>query len=154
MIVFLFSFLIQIHAHIDSPVEESSEWLTNFSQATELAAEKNLPILMVFSGSDWCKPCIKLRQEVFDQPYFRKHARDHFVLLNLDFPRYKKNRLPKELEKHHSELADKYNPRGEFPLVLVLHQQEVIGRTGYSSGGAEKYLAQLIKLSQQVNEDQ
>ena len=35
-------------------------WMTDFQAAKKMAAEKQLPILADFSGSDWCHWCIKL----------------------------------------------------------------------------------------------
>ena len=154
MIILLFLSLFHLYPSQTDSNPEPAEWLTDFEEACQQANEKNLPVLMVFSGSDWCKPCIKLRKEVFENPYFVENAPGHFILLNLDFPRYKKNRLPKEVEKHHYEMADLYNPKGEFPLVLILKNKKVIGRTGYSAEGAQAYLEDLIQITQETDENQ
>ena len=92
---------------------------------------------MVFSGSDWCKPCIKLRKEVFDQEGISWNMQMiiSFCFISI-FPATKKTALNKELRDHHDSMAEKFNPRGEFPLVLVLDQKgEKIAKTGYVSGG-------------------
>jgi thiol-disulfide isomerase/thioredoxin len=36
------------------------DWKTNFELVKKEAASQSKPIVLVFSGSDWCAPCIKL----------------------------------------------------------------------------------------------
>ena len=77
-------------------------------------------ILLNFSGSDWCVPCINLQREIFESPSFKEFADSNLVLLNADFPRLKKNQLSKDQQKKNDQLADKYNPQGIFPYTLLL----------------------------------
>ncbi len=122
---------------------ESSDvvWLTDFEQAKKIAAEKKLPILMDFSGSDWCGWCIKLDKEVFSQKAFKDYAKDNLVLFVADFPRAKKQSA--DVKAQNQALAQKYSIRG-FPTVLILDSNgELIAQTGYQRGGAEKYVEYL-----------
>jgi len=98
----------------------SSEWLTDFNKAQQEAAQNHKVILLNFSGSDWCIPCIRLRKDVFENPAFSVFADSALILANADFPRQKKNKLPEELVKQNDALAEKYNPNGLFPLTLLL----------------------------------
>lgn len=100
-----------------------NEWLTDFEQAKKIAAEKNEYILLNFSGSDWCGPCMRMRAEIFGSGDFKNYAGSHLVLLNADFPRNKKNKLGKEKEKQNDQLADKYNPNGKFPYTILMTAQ-------------------------------
>lgn len=95
-------------------------WQTDFETAKKIAKEKDRLILLNFSGSDWCGPCIRLRKEIFDGNAFSKLADSSLVLVNADFPRNKKNQLSKEQQKHNETLADQYNPQGKFPFTLLL----------------------------------
>ena len=81
-------------------------WLTDFDAAKKLAAEKKLPIVMDFSGSDWCIWCMRLDEEVFSKEAFKTYAKDNLVLFLADFPRDKK--LPDEVKAQNRELARKY----------------------------------------------
>jgi len=98
----------------------SSEWLTDFNKAQQEAAQNHKVILLNFSGSDWCIPCIRLRKDIFESPAFSAFADSALILANADFPRQKKNRLSEELVKQNDALAEKYNPNGLFPLTLLL----------------------------------
>ncbi|HVV05290.1 MAG TPA: thioredoxin family protein, partial [Puia sp.] len=89
-------------------------------EARQLAQQQHKHILLNFSGSDWCGPCIMLRKEVFDVPSFQSFADSTLVLVNADFPRLKKNQLPKEQQQSNDKLADQYNTQGKFPLTLLL----------------------------------
>nr|WP_262891918.1 thioredoxin family protein [Hymenobacter qilianensis] len=101
----------------------------------------------VFSGSDWCKPCIMLKQEVFDQAEFQRYAQNRFVLARFDFPRSRKNKLPAAQQKANEEAAAQLNKEGSFPLVVLLSPEgKVLAKTGYRPGGAAAYDAYLTQL--------
>jgi len=123
------------------------EWLTDFNQAKKEAAEKKLPILADFSGSDWCGWCIKLDKEVFSQKEFKAFAKDRVVLFRADFPRAKE--LKAEIKAQNEQLSKTYGIKG-FPTVLLLDADgKVIARTGYRRGGAGAYVEHLEKLLKQ-----
>ncbi len=130
------------------PVEVT--WQHSYEEAARQAAVEHKPILMVFAGSDWCKPCIMLRKEVWDKPEFREYAREHYVLLELDFPRFKKNQLSADQTRYNEELASRYNKEGLFPLVVLTDERgQVLAKTGYQPGGPEKYITHLEQLLHQ-----
>jgi thioredoxin-related protein len=97
-----------------------STWQPDFKKAKEIAKEKHQLILLNFSGSDWCVPCIRMRKEIFDDPAFSAMADTELVMVNADFPRMKKNQLAKPIKKQNESLADRYNPEGKFPFTLLL----------------------------------
>lgn len=122
-------------------------WKVNYEAAATKAKAEHKPILIVFAGSDWCKPCIMLRKEVWESEAFKKYAKDNLVLLELDFPRLKKNQLSAEQTKQNEALAAKYNQSGEFPLVVLTDENgTVIAKTGYKAGGPEKYIEHLKSI--------
>ena len=95
----------------------SQNWLTNFSKAKEISEKEHKKIVLVFSGSDWCGPCIKLDTNIWKTTLFKEYANDNFVMLKADFPRKKKNKLTKEQQDHNDKLAETY--QAQFPLVVV-----------------------------------
>ncbi len=120
------------------------EWLTDFEKAKQLAAEKNLPIFVDFTGSDWCSWCKKLVAEVFDKNDFQVYAKENLILFLADFPRFKS--IPKKMKQQNESLAVKYGIRG-FPTILLLDAQgKVLGQTGYRRGGADAYIKHLEQL--------
>ncbi|MBL0234648.1 MAG: thioredoxin family protein [Chitinophagaceae bacterium] len=96
------------------------EWGTDYSSAQKKARDENKYILINFSGSDWCIPCIRMHKELFDSKEFTDLASEKLVLVQADFPRLKKNQLSKDQTKKNNELADRYNKEGSFPLTLLL----------------------------------
>ena len=98
----------------------NASWQTDFERAKSQAKTENKFILLNFSGSDWCGPCIRLHKEIFDSEVFTKYADENLVLVNADFPRLKKNMLSKEQQKQNDALADKYNSDGAFPFTVLL----------------------------------
>ena len=117
------------------------DWLTDFDAAKKQAAEKNLPILVDFSGSDWCGWCIKLDDEVFSQSAFKSYASKNLVLFMADFPRKKPQ--DEAVKKQNKKLAKQYGIKG-YPTVLLLDADgKVLAKTGYKEGGARDYVEHL-----------
>lgn len=96
-------------------------WLTDFEQAKSEASDTKKYILLNFSGSDWCAPCIRLKTEFFASEAFQEFAEENLVLANADFPRLRKNQLHKNQILHNEALAETYNPDGKFPLTILLN---------------------------------
>ncbi len=122
----------------------AQQWYTNFEDAKEIATKNNKNIVLVFQGSDWCAPCIKLDKEIWSTEEFQKLASDKFVMLQADFPRRKANKLPENLRQQNNLLAEKYNNHGYFPLVVVLdYKGEVLGKMGYEKISPIEYFKKL-----------
>lgn len=103
-------------------------WFTDYKKAEAVAKEKKLPILALFTGSDWCPYCIKLEKEVLKTSAFKKATDGKFVLLYLDFPR--KKELPAAQVRQNKELSGKYGVQG-YPTTVVLNADgKVLGRIG------------------------
>src|SRR5450432_465333 len=108
-IVCLALFLTRLYAPV---------WHDNMQEAKQIAQKEHKHILLNFSGSDWCGPCILLRKEILDQPAFLEMADTELVLVNADFPRKKKDQLPEQQQQLNNALADQYNPQGKFPYTI------------------------------------
>ncbi|RKR84852.1 thiol-disulfide isomerase/thioredoxin [Mucilaginibacter gracilis] len=121
----------------------ATPWLGDFDSAKKEAAEKHKLILINFSGSDWCGPCIRLRKEILETALFDAYAADHLVLVRADFPRQKKNQLSKEQTKLNEALADKYNPDGKFPYTLLVDANGKVLKTwdGFPNKTPEAFIA-------------
>jgi thiol:disulfide interchange protein len=62
-----------------------AKWLTKMDKAQDEAKETGLPILVLFTGTEWCPYCIKLEKAVFSESAFNTFANQNLVLLKLDF---------------------------------------------------------------------
>ncbi len=121
-----------------------SVWLTDLAKAQAEAKASHKLLLLDFTGSDWCIWCKKLDAEVFTQPEFQSYAKDHFVLVTVDFPR--RSPLPPDVQKQNEKLAEKYNIEG-FPTIVVLNDAgKKVGELGYQPGGASAFVEELKKL--------
>lgn len=96
-------------------------WGDNLEVALADAKQNHKMVLLYFSGSDWCGPCIKLKQEVLETADFQNFSNEHLNLVRADFPRMKKNQLSKEQTAYNEKLAEKYNPKGKFPLTVLIN---------------------------------
>jgi len=94
------------------------QWTTDYDAAVKLAAEKKLPVLLNFTGSDWCKYCKLLIRDVFSQKDWQDWIADKFILVYLDFPR-NPDLISEDLLKQNSTLREKFGVEA-FPTLLVL----------------------------------
>ena len=124
-----------------SVMASGDQWLTDMGKAMKLAEKTGKPILVDFSGSDWCGWCMKLDREVFAKKAFKEFAKKELILVLLDFPNRKF--MTAEQKKHNQKWAKKYKVRG-YPTVLLLDAKgKVLLRTGYEAGGPANYIKML-----------
>jgi thioredoxin-related protein len=134
---YLNHFLV-LGAFVISTSTHAATWLTDVRAANVQAAKEGKPVLINFTGSDWCPWCIKLKQEVFSQPEFEAFAAKYLVLVEVDFP--KRKPLPPEQQKVNAGWASQYKIDG-FPTVVFLDRQgREVHRSGYRPGGARLFL--------------
>ena len=128
-------------------------WLGDFNEATTEAAKTHKLILINFSGSDWCGPCIRERKEILENEVFEKYASDHLILVRADFPRQKKNQLSPDQVKRNEALADKYNPDGKFPYTILVDEHGKVVKIwdGFPNESPENFVAQIVSLSGGAN---
>jgi len=122
----------------------AGEWETDFAKASEAAKKDGKPMLLDFTGSDWCGWCMKLDKEVFKKSEFKDYAKQSLILVQLDFPHQKPQ--SKKLKEQNAALAKKYEIKGYPTIILLSSEGELVGQTGYQPGGAEKYVEHLKSL--------
>jgi thioredoxin-related protein len=117
-------------------------WSTDLTAAMKQAKDSGRQVLVEFTGSDWCPPCIAMRKNVFSKKEFVDAASKKFVLVELDLPKG-----DKEVKERNRPLAEKYRIDG-FPTVLLLTPDDREFGRFYASEypTVEKMLAQLEKL--------
>ena len=119
----------------------SQNWESSFENAKNRAVKENKNIVLVFSGSDWCAPCIKLDKVVWQSDEFKIESEKSWIIYKADFPKKKANQLTAEKEQANKNLAEKYNQNGSFPLVVLLDKSgKVVGMTGFKNVSAPEYV--------------
>lgn len=104
-------------------------WYDSYQDAKLIAERDRKPMLLMFTGSDWCSWCVRLKKDVFEQPEFKSWASDKFVLVELDFPRKKTLAMSQQVQNE--DLKNRYNVRG-FPTVVILDSDgSKLGQLGY-----------------------
>lgn len=131
-------FIVLFTACNNGQTSDSLNWQSNLEEAVAQAKKENKAVLVNFTGSDWCKWCMKLSDEVFSQDEFETYAEQNLILVRLDFPR--NIRQSNETKMYNNTLAQRYGIQG-FPTILVFNNQgNLVAKTGYQPGGAGKYV--------------
>ena len=120
-------------------------WNNNLKNSIEISKKTKKPLLLFFTGSDWCGWCIRLQTEVFKTPEFKKWANENVVLVELDFPR--RTALAPEITEQNNQLQQFFAVQG-YPTVWFVNGSNVdgkvnidkLGSTGYLAGGPKVWL--------------
>ena len=129
--------------------EPHPPWMTDYAAATAAAREQQRPMLLLFTGSDWCPPCKRLERSILDTDFFAQFARENLVVVLLDFPRRKQ--LAPELRKQNEALAERFDVHA-YPTVLLLAPDgEPLGRLGYAVGGPRAYTRSINRIISRKN---
>jgi len=139
------AFITLISMFLFLTTAHGQQWQHNWNEAKQTAQKENKNILLNFSGSDWCLPCMRMHKNVFGSSEFITYSNQSLVLYNADFPRNKKNQHSKELETQNNLLADKYNSEGHFPFTVLLDPNGKVLKqwNGFYSGGVENFIAEI-----------
>ena len=113
-------------------------WNNNLNKAMEISKKTKKPLLLFFTGSDWCGWCMRLQTEVFKKPEFVTWAKDNVVLVEVDFPR--RTALSPELTTQNNELQQFFAVQG-YPTVWFVNASRVDGKTNFDKLGSTGYLA-------------
>jgi thioredoxin-related protein len=120
----------------------AGDWRTDYAKALETAKAENKRVLLEFTGSDWCPPCIALGKQVFSQPEFRAYAEKNLVLVEVDYPQRKKQ--SSEIEKQNEKLGKEYGIEGKgLPTIMLLDSAGKVMResTGYGGESVSEFIA-------------
>lgn len=128
----------------ESKVSAEARWLTDFETAQTQAKSQNKKLLINFTGSDWCPPCIMLHHQVFSQPEFVNYAAKHLVLLEADFPHNKAQ--TDEQKAANDKLAERFGVYW-FPTEIILDANgNKLGQLSYMPGGPKPFIAAIEQL--------
>lgn len=124
---------------------QEATWYTDVNKAIELSQKQKKPIMLFFTGSDWCGWCIKLQNEVFKQEAFVKWANQNVILVELDYPRRKS--LDPQMQQQNAQMQQLFQVRG-YPTVFFVNPEQKdgkvnlqqLGKAGYVAGGAETWI--------------
>lgn len=124
-----------------------SEWQTDYEQALAAAKAGNKCVLLDFTGSDWCGPCIQMNKVVFSKAAFLTYAEKNLILVEVDYPQRKK--LPEKVTKQNERLLHEYGiDNSGFPTVILLSPEgKILGQLeGYAGELPADIIAWVEKL--------
>lgn len=101
---------------VSSSCIAGDDWMTNVDDALTKAKKEKMPVMVEFTGSDWCPPCIMMHDKVFSKKSFTSKASKKFILVKIDIPK-----KDKELAKKNQKVLKKYKVRG-VPTVVLFDQ--------------------------------
>lgn len=129
------------------PVTAAEGWSSDYAKALAKAKAENKLVLLDFTGSDWCGPCIALAKNAFSKPEFLAYAQKHFILVEIDYPVTKK--LPPATKAQNSQLKKQYaiDQKGFPTVILIKPDEKTVGEfNGYRGEGAKEIIDKIEKL--------
>ncbi len=124
---------------------EPAMWL-EYESAMAVSRKTGKPVVLFFTGSDWCPWCVRLHEEVFDTDEFREWAADRVTMVDVDFPQ--KSQLSGDRRVLNETLKKTYDDRIQgFPTALFIDANgNVLGRLGYEGGGPKPWITKAGKF--------
>lgn len=122
----------------------SINWMTDYQAALQLSRDSSKPIVLFFTGSDWCGWCNKLEDEALNTREFAEMAKDQFIFVKLDFPQ--SSPLDPKTKAQNQRLKNQYSIQGYPTIIMIDGNEKVIGSTGYVAGGGRNYAEHLKQL--------
>lgn len=113
-------------------------WRNNLNEALQISEQTKKPLLLFFTGSDWCGWCIRLQNEVFKKPEFASWAKEHVVLVEVDFPR--KPYFSTEIQNQNRSLQEFFGVSG-YPTVWFVNATKSDDKVAFSKLGSAGYMA-------------
>jgi len=138
LVLFTLILLVTACGENKTQTSDNLNWTTNLEKAIETAKVENKAVLVNFTGSDWCKWCFKLSDEVFSQDEFKEYADANLILVKVDFPQS----IPQsdQTKAYNQSLAQKFGVQG-FPTIIIINSQgKPVAKTGYQAGGPLNYI--------------
>jgi len=129
-------------ANADQPLLTKSyaPWVTSYDDAVAKSRKTGQPIMLVFSGSDWCSWCSKLSNEVFTTHQFARWSTDNVIKVEVDFPQGYK--LDEAIHSQNQSLKTRFGHHvTSYPTVLFVDADgKLLGKTGYVAGGPDAWI--------------
>lgn len=139
--IFLFSLMMSTFA-----TGAELSWQTNFAQASQQAQSSGKPIVMLFTGTDWCYWCKRLERDILQNPEFVNAVNDKFIFVFLDFPRGSPQNPT--LSAQNEQLANKFNVNS-FPTIIILDSKgQFLSKPTYDRENPRSLADQLLRLRQ------
>lgn len=112
-----FSLLALVWIFAVGMAQGADGWMTDLDAAKARAKEEGKPLMVEFTGSDWCPPCMMMDKKVFSKDAFMKGASEMYILVKLDLP----NKDP-EMKAANGKLMSKFKVSG-VPTILLLDSE-------------------------------
>jgi protein disulfide-isomerase len=134
-------FVSSMTAFAQKGAKEELVWHTDLNKAIELSTKEKKPLMLFFTGSDWCGWCKKLQKEVFTQSEFKTWAQENVVLVEVDFPSASVSTQSEELKSQNRMLQQQFAVRG-YPTCWFVNVDKLKdGKVNFTQLGSQGYVA-------------
>lgn len=124
---------------------EGLNWIPDIETAKTIAAEKGVPIFVLFTAASWEPNSMRLSNEILSSEEFRTYAEKNLVLLKVAFP--KSGNIPPHIMQARQDLARQYQVRN-VPTAVILNRNggELARVDGYPPEMRTTYVDHLKSL--------
>ena len=111
--------------------EINLNWMPTYKEALKKSRKEKKPLLIYFTGSDWCGPCKVLDKDLFHTEKFKTLADKNLILLEVDIPR-RLDVISLDKMKENKILQKKYSVKSFPTLMIVNHRgKKIAEKKGY-----------------------
>lgn len=149
--LFLSAAAAQANLTVAKEGAEVGKWTQDFDAAKKIAGEKKLPMLVNFTGSDWCHWCKIMDEQVFAKDAWKTYAAENAVLVTVDFPN-DKSIVPEKFVARNAKLREQFGVQG-YPTYVVLDSdgESQIGQLGAGKDKTPESFIKEFKLATKLS---
>ncbi|MCE2982434.1 MAG: thioredoxin family protein [Parachlamydia sp.] len=118
-------------------------WLTHYPEAVKQSQSSGKPIVVLFTGTNWCPACMKLEKEVLKKPEFAGAVGSRFIFLKAEFPDSSAESV--QASPYYS-LLERYNIETFPTLVIIDAKGQRLNTVGYQAGGPSHYINKMMQM--------
>ncbi|KGL59801.1 thioredoxin disulfide isomerase [Polaribacter sp. Hel1_33_49] len=105
--------------------------MPTYKEALKKSKREKKPVLIYFTGSDWCGPCKVLDKDLFHTEKFKALAEEDLILLEVDIPR-RLDIISPDRMKENKIIQKKYRVNSFPTLMIVNHRgKKIAEKKGY-----------------------
>ena len=93
----------------------------DYETAKAEAKKHNKDLLIILTGSEWCKPCVKMKKSVFENQEFIDYANNRFEIFEVNMPRNWD--MNSKVYQDYAFFKDKYQTNA-LPSLIILGSNE------------------------------
>lgn len=145
LVVVMLATVLSAAPKVQEDGAEKGAWTMDYEAAKAKAKETKTPLFVLFTGSDWCKWCKVMDDQVFSKPEWQEFAKANLFLAYIDFPQDEKL-VPEKYKERNKKLQEEMDVDGYPTMILFDGEGKELERLQAEQSITAKKFVGMIRL--------